>query len=249
MNWTDKIQVYNDDCMNIMQQYEDGHFDLAICDPPYGIGEDGRKSASRTEKSDGSIRHGIDPRNGRPIIRKKSKYSAKQWDSKQPEQYYFDELFRVSKKVIIWGSNYLNFEQKTTSSGRIFWDKVNGTNDFSDGEIAFTNLFSSVRQFEFMWNGMLQGAGVNSGRTSQGNKKLCEKRIHPTQKPVALYRWLLDKYAKPDFKILDTHLGSGSNAIACHWFGCELVAAELDEEYYQDSLKRFKRETAQQKMF
>jgi len=221
MNWTKKIQVYNDDCMNIMQQYEDGHFDLAIVDPPYGIGESKNNNNSRS------------------CLATSKKYKIKDWDDSAPNIEYFTELKRVSKHQIIWGANhFIENIPNASSSCWVVWDKDNGQNDFADAELAYTSFKTAVRIFKFRWHGMLQQ-----------NMKDKEIRIHPTQKPVALYRWLLDKYAKPNFKILDTHLGSGSNAISCHWFGCELVAAELDEEYYQDSLKRFKRETAQQKMF
>ncbi len=221
MNWTDKIQVYNDDCMNIMQQYEDGHFDLAIIDPPYGIGESKNNNNSRS------------------CLATSKKYKIKDWDNSAPNIKYFKELKRVSKNQIIWGANhFIENIPNASSSCWVVWDKDNGQNDFADAELAYTSFKTAVRVFKFRWHGMLQQ-----------NMKNKEIRIHPTQKPVALYRWLLDKYAKPDFKILDTHLGSGSNAIACHWFGCELVASELDEEYYNASLKRFKTVTAQQKMF
>ena len=125
--------------------------------------------------------------------------------------------------------------------GWILWDKKTEdkySNDFADGELAWTSFKKPLKIFRFLWHGMIQQ-----------NMKEKETRIHPTQKPVALYRWLLDKYAKPDFKILDTHLGSGSNAIACHYYGCNLVAAELDKEYYEAALDRFKKITSQTKLF
>lgn len=221
MQWTNKIQVYNDDCMNIMQQYEDGHFDLAICDPPYGIGEDGAKNHSRGK------------------LAKAKKYTPKSWDNSAPNVEYFTELKRVSKHQIIWGANhFIENIPNASSSCWIVWDKDNGGSDFADAELAYSSFSSAVRIFKFRWSGMLQQ-----------NMKEKEIRIHPTQKPVALYRWLLDKYAKPNFKILDTHLGSGSNAIACHYYGCNLVAAELDKEYYEAALDRFKKITSQTKLF
>jgi len=211
MNWTNKIQVYNDDCMNIMQQYEDGHFDLAIVDPPYGIDWMGQ------------IQNPNQKANWK-------KYKNKDWDKNTPNIEYFEELKRVSKHQIIWGGNYFLNNLHSTNCVLI-WDKMQ---EFSGAvfEMAWTSFKSPSKAFR-----MSRIEAYEKGK------------IHPTQKPVKLYRWLLDKYAKPDFKILDTHLGSGSNAIACHWFGCELVAAELDEEYYNASLKRFKSITAQQKMF
>jgi site-specific DNA-methyltransferase (adenine-specific) len=202
MNWTDKIKVYNEDCMETMSRYEDNYFDLAIVDPPYKDDVTGLKAGFSRDFN----------------------YST----FKAPNTQYIKELFRVSKNQIIWGFNYF-LEILPNTDSIIFWYKhQNG--HFSEGEAAWCSL-GKTRFFDRAY------------QKDIGNK------IHPTQKPVALYNWLLDKYAKPDFKILDTHLGSGSNAIACHWFGCELVASELDKEYYQDSLKRFKSITAQQKMF
>ena len=125
------------------------------------------------------------------------------------------------------------------SSGVIVWDKVNFENDFSDCELAWTNLFSSVRLFSYMWNGMLQGKSVNEGKINNGNKALCEKRIHPTQKPIALYDWIFSKYAKQGDKILDTHLGSQSSRIAAYKAGLDFVGSELDPDYFRDGNQRF----------
>ena len=152
-----------------------------------------------------------------------------------PDSEYFRELERVSRYYIVWGCNYFDWN---FASGRIVWDKCNGASTFSDCELAATNLFSSVRLFPFMWNGMCQGKSIKEGRVMQGNKKLNEKRIHPTQKPVALYVWLLTQYAKEGWKILDTHLGSGSNAIACEQLGYSLLGIELDQHYYDAARKR-----------
>jgi site-specific DNA-methyltransferase (adenine-specific) len=236
------------DCMEYLGGYADNHFDLAIVDPPYGIGEDGSKTKGRGYKKDGSRLIKTDKRTGRKY-HAYSNYKPKNWDSKQPDQSYFDELFRVSKNQIIFGCNYLTFTQKARSSGRIFWDKVNGANDFSDGEMAFSSLFSSVRMFSFMWNGMLQGKSAVNGKLNQGNKKLCEKRQHPTQKPVELYRWLLRNYAKPNDLILDTHVGSASSLIACEMEGFKYVGFEKDSDYYQQSTKRIKQHLAQKVLF
>ena len=225
MNWTDKIQVFNEDCMQTMSRYEDNYFDLATVDPPYGIGE-GKKGREESRN------------NAKGRAQTKVKYTPKEWDRNPPSKEYFKQLKRVSKNQIIWGANhFIENIEKSNSSCWVIWDKDN-SGDFADAELAYTSFKTAVRIFKFRWNGMLQQ-----------NMKEKEIRIHPTQKPVALYRWLLDKYAKPDFKILDTHLGSGSHAIACHYFGCELVAAELDKEYYEDSFKRFKEITAQTKLF
>jgi site-specific DNA-methyltransferase (adenine-specific) len=210
-NWTDKISVFNGDCMELMGRYPDGWFDLAIVDPPYGIGESGGKSRTRKKHKN------------------KVKHLKKCWDNEPPNKEYFDELFRVSKNQIIWGANYFT-NYLPPSMGWIFWDKQIG-GDFSDGELAFTSFNRALKMFT-KWSG-------NNGVA----------RIHPTQKPIDLYRWILDNYAKPDFKILDTHLGSGSHAIAAHYFGCELVASELDSEYYEASKKRFQLVTSQSKLF
>ncbi len=152
----------------------------------------------------------------------------------QPKKEYFDELFRISKNQIIWGVNYYPFY---FGAGRIVWDKDN-TGVYSDCELAFHSFSDVTRKFQFRWNGMLQQDMKNK-----------EKRIHPTQKPVALYKWLLDKYAKQGDKILDTHLGSGSIAIACQDYGFDLTACELDTEYYEKAVQRIKNHISQQKLF
>ena len=216
MNWTDKIKVYNEDCMKTMSRYEDNYFDLAIVDPPYG-GDDAINVRYKDQTK---------------FNAKRKKY--KEFLNIQPKIEYFNELKRVSKHQIIWGVNFYN--NFNLSGGRICWDKK-GT-AFGRAELAYYSGSKSVNICEITWNGMIQQ-----------NMKNKEIRIHPTQKPVDLYRWILDKYAKPDFKILDTHLGSGSHAIACHHYGCNLVAAELDREYYDESFKRFKTVTAQTNLF
>ena len=160
---------------------------------------------------------------------KRTKY--KEFDNFTPSKEYFTILKRISKNQIIWGGNYFGL-----CGGVIVWNK-NGT-AFGDGEIAICTTHNSVRIFEYTWNGMLQGDMKNK-----------EIRIHPTQKPIALYKWILDKYAKQGDKILDTHLGSGSIAIACHDYGFELTACELDKEYYDASVKRIKNHISQQKLF
>ena len=228
MKWTDKIQVYNDDCMNIMSRYPDDYFDLAIVDPPYGIGLGG---GAETVYKKGKNKKGFFNQN---------KYSNKKWDKSTPGKKYFDELLRVSKNQIIWGGNYF-CDNLPISRGWIFWDKkITNSNNykFSDGELAWSSFDKILKKFTYDWIGF-----------GYLNNPYNEKKIHPTQKPIPLYNWILENYAKPDFKILDTHLGSGSNAIACHYYGCELVASELDSEYYDASLKRFKQQTAQIKLF
>lgn len=216
------LTITNEDCMELMARYPDKHFNLAIVDPPYGIGEDGASNHSR----------------GGLAIAKK--YEAKTWDREPSSREYFIELQRVSKNQIIWGANHFidNLPNPKNTPCWIVWDKVNGTNDFADVEMAWTSFDTAARLFRFMWSGMMQG-----------NKKLKENRIHPTQKPVALYKWLLSKYAQPGDKILDTHMGSGSIAIACHEMGFDLTACELDKDYYEAAIKRIANHKAQQRLF
>jgi len=206
--------------MEYMAGLPDKAFDLAIVDPPYGIGEDGEKNHSRGK------------------LAKPKLYTPKQWDREAPDKLYFDELIRVSQNQIIWGANHFISQVPINSSCWIVWDKQNGENDFADCELALTTYNSAVRMFTFRWAGMLQG-----------DMKRKETRIHPTQKPVALYKWLLSRYAKPGDKILDTHGGSGSICIACHDLGFDLTWMELDADYYKDACKRYKEHTAQTVLF
>ena len=205
--------ITNEDNMILMARYEDNHFDLAIVDPPYGIGV--------SEMTLGSG--------------KKKKYKkGKKWDNKTPNQYYFNELKRVSKNQIIWGGNYFS-DKLTPSRCYIFWDKgINGDCDFADGELAWCSFNKVLRIAPIRYKGFLGADNV---------------RIHPTQKPVKLYEWLLMNYAKEGDKILDTHLGSGSIAIACHNLGYDLTACELDTEYYEKAMERINNHKRQIRMF
>lgn len=210
-----KLEVTNEDCMLLMKRYPDKYFELAIVDPPYGIGVDG----------------GI----GGGVLANKSNFEKKNWDNESPDISYFEELKRVSKNQIVWGANHFISKIPFDSSCWIVWDKQNGDNFFADCELAYTSFKTAVRKFEFRWQGMLQGEmGFNK-----------EQKIHPTQKPVALYKWLLKNYAKEGDKILDTHLGSGSIAIACHYMGFDLTACELDKEYYDKATERITNQTRQ----
>lgn len=229
MQVTDKITITREDNMELMARYPDNYFDLAIVDPPYGIGENGSKNHTRSNKTN------FGSKNTKNTIVKSKNYKAFSGnDLFAPDISYFNELKRVSKNQIIWGANhFIENIPNANSSCWIVWDKVNGENDFADCELAYCSKKTAVRKLEFKWHGMLQQDMKNK-----------EERIHPTQKPVALYKWLLSKYAKPNDKILDTHLGSGSIAIACFDFGFELTACELDEDYYNDSIKRIKNHVA-----
>jgi site-specific DNA-methyltransferase (adenine-specific) len=219
MNVTDKITITNEDNMLLMARYPDNYFDLAIVDPPYGI------NVSKT----GNV--------GGVKLAKVKNYGKKDWDNSIPTKQYFKELQRVSKNQIIWGGNYM-IEYLQNTPCFLIWDK-NNTGNFADAELAWTSFLSSTRIFKYTWNGMFQ--------EKMGNNK--EIRIHPTQKPADLYKWILDKYCKENDKILDTHLGSGSIAIACHDYGFELTACELDKEYYDKAIQRIKNHTNQQKLF
>lgn len=214
------IELLNIDCMEYMKGCEDNSFDLAIVDPPYF---DGDKDKNYLQSGSAISKAGVS----------RIRSDFKTW--KKPNKQYFDELKRLSNNQIIWGANYFDYSH---ANGAIVWDKKNDQSSFSDGEIASTNLFKGVRFFRYMWNGMLQE-----------NMKYKEVRIHPNQKPVALYDWLLANYAKPGQRILDTHLGSGSIAIAAHYYGVDFVGCEIDEDYYKAACERFDRETAQKDMF
>lgn len=205
------INLYHRDCMELMRETPDKYYDLAICDPPYGISVNmnaGRKKGERKRHED------------------------KRWDDSIPSDDYFEELMRVSKNQIIWGGNY--FPLPLTKSW-IFWDKnIPKGMSFADGELAWTSIDIVLRKANIPYSGFV-GSDIS--------------RIHPTQKPVALYKWLLHNYAKQGDKILDTHLGSGSIAIACHEMGFDLDACEIDKDYYDAAVKRFKQNTSQQKLF
>lgn len=159
------------------------------------------------------------------------------WDAKPPSKKYFNELFRVSKNQVIWGANHFIEQFSINSSCWFFWDKGTGQNDFADGELAWTSFKGAMRKVFISW------VGANAKEKNEND------RVHPTQKPVKLYEWLLINYAKEGDKILDTHLGSGSIAIACHNLGFDLTACELDKEYYEAAIKRLKQHQSQIRMF
>ena len=214
-------EVYNMDCISGMKEYPDKYFDLAIVDPPYGIG------------MDGTIGIGIGREKG---FKRKKEYTKKSWDKEVPSQEYFDELFRVSKNQIIWGANYFT-KKLPIIKNYIFWHKKGQSIDdkFNDGEMAFASL-GRTRMVDIWWNGV---GVINSG----------ENKIHPTQKPIKLYDWLLMNYAKEGNKILDTHLGSGSSRIAAYRNGFDFVGFEIDKDYFEAQEKRFRTELMQPRLF
>jgi len=230
-------EVFNEDNMVGMARFPDKFFDLAIVDLNYGFGEDGRKSKSRA----GYVKQ----KNGTKLY-VDSIHKAKDWDNAPPPIEYFEELRRVSKNQIIWGANH--FGNMPPSSAWIIWDKCNEGTDQADVELAYTSFKTAARIFRFMWSGMMQGS-PEDGTKMQGNKKLNEKRIHPTQKPVKLYRWCLGKYGNEGDKIIDTHMGSQSSRIAAYDMGFDYWGWETDIEYFNDGNKRFDLERSKLKLF
>lgn len=209
------LTITNEDNMELMARYPDKYFDLAIVDPPYGIGagQDNRKA--------------IETKSGNNLKRL-SKKGGIEWDRNTPNQTYFNELKRVSKNQIIWGGNYM-IENLYNTRCFIVWDKMTYIPSMSQIEMAWTSFKTHSQLVK-----------INSNQ---------EGRIHISQKPVALYKWLLDKYAKPGDKILDTHLGSGSIAIACHDYDFDLMACELDKEYFDKAMQRINNHTKQLNLF
>ena len=210
------ISIYNGDCMDLLKQTPNKYYDLCIIDPPYGIGMDKTHFETKSSKS------------------KAREYGEKKWDTKSPDEDYFKELMRVSKNQIIWGANHFISKIPFDSSCWVVWDKDNGGSLHADCELAYTSFKTAVRKFTFKWQGMLQGDMKNK-----------EIRIHPTQKPIQLYEFLIKEYSKPNFKILDTHFGSGSIALAVDKANTldkknlTFVGIELDPDYFQAAIKRF----------
>jgi len=224
---TDKTNVFNIDCMIGMKETPDKLYELAIVDCPYGIGEGNKKNKTRSSYTGfGDKKTWVNAKD----------YGGGEWDSSAPSSEYFSELYRISKNQIIWGANH--FGNLEPSSCWIVWDKDNGDSDQSDCELAWTSFDSAVRQFTYRWQGLLQQ-----------NMKDKENRIHPTQKPVSLYKWLLKNYAKDGDKILDTHLGSGSSRIAAFDMGFDFTGYELDKDYFDAQEKRFRQHKAQLQLF
>ena len=210
------INIYNKDCLDALKEMQDNQFDLAIVDPPYGLGDRLVKGGAK---------------GGMGTLQNLADDKVTTWDDEIPTPEYFTELKRVTKNQIIWGGNYfLDYLGKT--DGFIVWDKMNGTNPMADAELAWQNVKGTTRMFR--WHHF-------SGERT--------KKIHPTQKPVKLYEWLLMNYAKEGDKILDTHLGSGSIALACHNLGYDLEGYELDKEYFDNAIKRLKQHQAQTTLF
>ena len=209
------------DCMDLMEKLGNKEIDIAIVDPPYGVGADKANSTGKKKSK----------RSSATIV---TFYGNQRWDT-PPSKEYFEELKRVSKNQIIWGVNYYDYP---LPGGRIYWHKNVTVPTFSSGELAYCSFMKRIQYIEYTWNGMLQE-----------DMKCKQKRIHPTEKPIALYRMLLQDYAKKGDVILDTHSGSGALAIACHLEGYEFIAIEKDEEYWRRSVQRYNDIAGQKLLF
>jgi site-specific DNA-methyltransferase (adenine-specific) len=206
-------KVYLEDCTEALKRFSDGYFDIAVVDPPYGIG------ANKMQLGNG---------------KKKIYRGEADWDNAIPTAEYWEQLFRVSKNQIVWGGNYMTEYLKPTSAW-LFWDKGTGENDFADGELAWTSYIGALRKITKSW----VGANAKDGL----------ERIHPTQKPIYLYDWIFNRFAKEGNLILDTHVGSGSSRIAAHKNKLNFVGFEIDKGYYEAQEKRFNAVISQQSLF
>ena len=212
--------VHLGDCLEAMKQYPDNYFDLAVVDPPYGIGMDNQKVRTKPSRPNTYLRAN------------QNQYNVSNWDNEIPKIEYFNELFRVSKNQIIWGANYF-CKSIPNGKGWIYWDKQMGDNNFSSGEFAYQSFQVKSSFFSFP---SIRDAGFGG-------------RIHPTQKPIQLYDWIFNKYAKEGQKILDTHLGSGSSRISADKAKLDFTGYEIDAVYWTAQEKRFKEYKSQLKMF
>lgn len=215
-----EINLYNEDCLQAMKAMQDNQFDLAIVDPPYGIGLDGDISIRKPDRPS--------------TWNKDDKYTRKDWDKETPSAEYWKELFRISKNQIVWGGNYFT-DNLPVSKCWVFWDKMfDKTFNFSHGELAWTSFDKQLLKYT-----------ISSKAETRGGKD----RIHPTQKPKKLYEWLLTRFANEGDKIIDTHLGSGSIALACWNMGFDLTAYEIDKEYYDKACNRFEQHSKQMQLW
>tara|TARA_Y100001938_G_scaffold146645_1_gene225935 strand:- start:3723 stop:4397 length:675 start_codon:yes stop_codon:yes gene_type:complete len=223
------IDLILDDCMNVMKDYDDNHFDLAIVDPPYGgaVEKGGYKEESFNGHLSGGRSKKYKTHRTGGTWAEKYGTKIKQWDL-APTKEYFNELFRVSKNQIIWGGNYFDLPPNRCF---LIWRKLTISEKFT------------MAMCEYAW------ASFNKNAKWIEIAPQDKARFHPTQKPVKLYEWLLHNYAEKGQKILDTHLGSGSIAVACHYFGVDLVGIEIDEEYYNKTKERIDNLTKQETLF
>ncbi len=212
-------RIYEGDCLGVMRGWPDACVDLIVTDPPYGIGEAAGKNKSRG------------------LLAVSKDYGNKSWDDERPSRKHFDEMRRVSKNQVIFGGNYFA-DMLLPKSCWIVWDKLNGATDFADCELAWTSFDSAVRRVAYQWQGMLQGDMKNK-----------EQRVHPTQKPLPVMRWVLERYAKPGMVICDPFCGSGTTLVAAEGIGLSWVGIERDTDYVQLAQDRVGAERAQGKLF
>lgn len=212
--------LYNCDCMELMKTFSDKQFDLAIVDPPYGIHD---KLLTTDKNQNKSNKFAL-------------MYQEKEWDKQRPSKEYFSELKRVSKNQVICGGNYFA-DLLPASRGWAMWDKEGDNLTVVNNELIWTSFDRSIKMFR-------RCHGLDKGFMNKDGQN-----IHPTQKPVKLYQWILATYAKDGQSILDTHLGSGSIAIACNDMGFNLTACELDKDYFEAACQRIKRESQQERLF
>jgi len=212
-------EVYLEDCVKALKRFNDNHFDLAIVDPPYGLGM-GTVSIPSEKNTNSQQKFYKD-------------LKSKRWDDNTPNKEYFDELKRVSKNQIVWGWNYY-VSYFNDCPSYIVWNKE-ASGNYSDCEMAWCSIKGTNKIFKWLWNGF--------------RKQQPEERIHPTQKPVALYDWILEQFGSDANLILDTHVGSGSSRIACNKAGKQFVGFEIDKDYYEAQEKRFKDFVSQLRMF
>lgn len=240
MKLSDNITAYLADCMDHMRDLPDDFYDWGISDPNYGIG------ASRPSKKPGAVVQ----KNGTILQAPTNDYEHQDWDDQPAHREYFEEFTRVTKKQIIWGANYYDFP---LPGGRLVWDKLNGDSDQYDCEIAYLSFTKRTEMVYYKWRGMIQGRVVSSNPLEawhqQGNKQLNEKRVHPTQKPVLLCKWILDRYVEPGSTIYDSHSGSNSLAIAAELHGCPIDTTEINEKNYLEGANRVQKFLAKRNIF
>jgi site-specific DNA-methyltransferase (adenine-specific) len=209
------IKLILGDCLEEMKKIPDKSIDLVLTDPPYGINRD-KQAMGRG----GGIAKHID-------------YGKYDWDNKIPDKVYFNEMMRISKNQVIFGGNYF-VEYLKNSPCWIFWDKNNGETDFADGELAWTSFTTAVRKIKYTWSGMLQG-----------NMKEKDFRQHPTQKPVSIMRWILEKYSQKGQSIIDPFMGSGTTGVACKELGRNFIGIEIEPKYFEIAQRRINQATTE----
>lgn len=255
------ITISCEDNMELMARYPNKYFDVAVIDPEYGIGESSKNHKSRNTA--------IVQKNGSKLKAKYSNYTKKHWDNKPPSDDFFNEIKRVSTNQVIFGANYFSQIIKNTCKpprrneyddfikqnpkGFIIWDKVNGSNDFNDCEIIYTSYDFDSFVLYYMWSGMMQGINVSTDLQKAliqiGDKSLNEKRLHPTQKPIKLIKWIFNFLNIFNLKVIDTNTGLMVVVLVSIDAECEIVACDKEEEYFNKGIQRVKNHVSQTKLF